>query len=286
MQSPTGEPEQKFVTSRPQSLGASVLGVLAIAALVALRPNASSVVHAEQALTGMCWALGMGLALWWTASIMLCVAAEQSGSNALQRLSDRVALPMARRMVSGTMALGLIGLPACGAPNNQPEMVLVESGAIVTPTTSISTDVAPSTTAVSSTTAPSTTVAPSATVSSTTASSTTPRSTVLTATTQVPTTLQSTTTSVDPGLALSDAPVPSAAQPAPAQRPEPYVVQPGDNLWSIAKSHLEQTEPNPTNAQIAPYWNELVQLARDSLRSGNPNLIYPGESIQMPPIPA
>ena len=65
-----------------------------------------------------------------------------------------------------------------------------------------------------------------------------------------------------------------------------HTVEPGDNLWTIAAHHLQTDDPaNPmTEARIAPYWARVVELNRPSLRSQNPDWIYPGEEIQLPPI--
>lgn len=62
-------------------------------------------------------------------------------------------------------------------------------------------------------------------------------------------------------------------QPAPAGQ---HTVVAGENLWSISADHMG-------GADIAPYWRRVVEANRHSLRSGNPNLIFPGESISLPP---
>ena len=64
--------------------------------------------------------------------------------------------------------------------------------------------------------------------------------------------------------------------------PEPpgdgtYVVQPGDNFWRIAAGEVSP------GTDVAPYWRRLVDENRDTIRSGDPDLIYPGEQISMPP---
>jgi hypothetical protein len=77
-------------------------------------------------------------------------------------------------------------------------------------------------------------------------------------------------------------PIPTAIPPAP---PDRQTVQWGDNLWTIAAGHLADTGVVRSNSQIAPYWRALVQDNRASLRSGNPDLIFPGESVVLPPTP-
>jgi hypothetical protein len=53
------------------------------------------------------------------------------------------------------------------------------------------------------------------------------------------------------------------------------VVRAGENLWSIAASIA-----GPADA--FPYWRALVVQNAARLRSGNPNLIYPGEILTLP----
>ena len=36
-------------------------------------------------------------------------------------------------------------------------------------------------------------------------------------------------------------------------------------------------------ADVAAYWLRVVELNRHRLRSGNPNLVYPGEVVELPP---
>jgi nucleoid-associated protein YgaU len=43
---------------------------------------------------------------------------------------------------------------------------------------------------------------------------------------------------------------------------------------------------DPTNHQVAEYVDLVADTNRDRLRSGDPNLIFPGEKIILPPVPA
>ncbi len=64
-----------------------------------------------------------------------------------------------------------------------------------------------------------------------------------------------------------------------------YTVRSGDNLWSISANHLRgQTDRAPSAAEIRPIWREVIELNRDRIRSGDPNLIYPGEELFLPRI--
>lgn len=51
-----------------------------------------------------------------------------------------------------------------------------------------------------------------------------------------------------------------------------YTVKSGDNLWNIAKKY--------TGKGIR--WKEMWKINKSKSRSGNPHLIYPGESYQIP----
>jgi hypothetical protein len=67
----------------------------------------------------------------------------------------------------------------------------------------------------------------------------------------------------------------------------PYRVKPGDNLWKIARDHLLSERSGgsgePTNHEVAAYWVKVVEANRD-LPSGDPDLIYPGDPITLPPV--
>jgi len=59
------------------------------------------------------------------------------------------------------------------------------------------------------------------------------------------------------------------------------MVRPGDNLWSLSVDALQaHLGTDPTLAEVGDYWQQVV--AGNRVRSGNPNLIVPGEMIFMP----
>ena len=74
---------------------------------------------------------------------------------------------------------------------------------------------------------------------------------------------------------------PSRERAAPPTVPAPrtHVVQPGEHLWAIAARAARGAPPDG----VARYWRRLVMANHDRIRSGNPDLIYPGEVIQLPP---
>ena len=65
-----------------------------------------------------------------------------------------------------------------------------------------------------------------------------------------------------------------------------YQVVAGDNLWTIAAHHLTavSTEQDVDVAETVVYWRRVIEANTPRLRSGDPNLIYPGETIVLPAI--
>ncbi len=69
--------------------------------------------------------------------------------------------------------------------------------------------------------------------------------------------------------------------------PTARVVAAGDNLWTIAADHLGRAmDHHPDETETARYWRLVIETNRPTLRSGDPNLIYPGEVIQLPALGA
>lgn len=64
----------------------------------------------------------------------------------------------------------------------------------------------------------------------------------------------------------------------PAPITETVVVRRGDHLWKISARHLAAGVP------VAPYWRQVVEVNTPRLRSGDPDLIYPGELVELPPV--
>lgn len=65
------------------------------------------------------------------------------------------------------------------------------------------------------------------------------------------------------------------------------VVESGDHLWSVAAADVAAVSQQDVDAldpdEIVPRWQEIVDANREQLRSGDPDLIYPGERIELPP---
>ena len=62
-----------------------------------------------------------------------------------------------------------------------------------------------------------------------------------------------------------------------------YVVRSGDNFWRIALADLSADGTAPDRGDITPHWLRIIRLNEDRIRSGDPDLIYPGETITLPP---
>lgn len=61
-----------------------------------------------------------------------------------------------------------------------------------------------------------------------------------------------------------------------------HTVEAGDNLWSISAAQLRSpTDPAPPDREIAPYWAQVI--AANHTTVPNPDLIYPGQEITLPP---
>ncbi len=105
----------------------------------------------------------------------------------------------------------------------------------------------------------------------------------------------------DPGSITSlpaETPGVSPVAPPPLSAPLPpsavvgtvqiVVVVEGDNLWSLSADAVARATGRPRGAldddEIAPYWVTVCDANRPTLRSGDVNLIYPGEVVVLPPV--
>lgn len=66
--------------------------------------------------------------------------------------------------------------------------------------------------------------------------------------------------------------------------PLTWLVRPGDHLWSISGEHLAIVlDRAPTPDEHARYWVLVIEASHPVIRSGDPDLIYPGEEVPLPP---
>ncbi|MEL7210842.1 MAG: hypothetical protein AAGK32_21840, partial [Actinomycetota bacterium] len=64
-----------------------------------------------------------------------------------------------------------------------------------------------------------------------------------------------------------------------------HVVAPREHLWSIAEDQLRAvTGRDVTEDEICQYWVRVIGANRGSLASGDPDLIYPDETITLPAV--
>ena len=87
------------------------------------------------------------------------------------------------------------------------------------------------------------------------------------------------------------APEPPASSEAPGEPTSAvagtYVVGAGDNLWVIAARQvagIDRSVAEVPAAEIVPSWHALITRNGPHLRSGDPNLIVPGEVIVLVPV--
>ncbi len=65
-----------------------------------------------------------------------------------------------------------------------------------------------------------------------------------------------------------------------------WTVRTGDHLWAIAEQvlMLRTGRPIVPDHEIAPFWRHLIEVNRSTLRSGDPDLIFPGEMLTIPKV--
>jgi len=98
---------------------------------------------------------------------------------------------------------------------------------------------------------------------------------------------------------LEPEPAPAGHDPDPDQRPStpvepsvdgsvshPVIVRHGDHLWSLAERHLAEVlgRSDLGEHEIARYWVSVIEANRETIRSGSPDLIYPGEVLVLPAV--
>jgi hypothetical protein len=91
----------------------------------------------------------------------------------------------------------------------------------------------------------------------------------------------------NPGMATPGTADPgSTVLPAPASfEATEIVVRPGDHMWALAEQRLSAVRGRVvSDSEIAPYWLQVVAINLSSIRSGDPDLIFPGEVLALPAI--
>jgi len=101
-------------------------------------------------------------------------------------------------------------------------------------------------------------------------------------------------TTTPPTTTATTLPRPAVASPgedgeggAPAAPPTvQHTVVIGESFWAIAEHEVGQMAGGtPTEAQVASYWRVLIDVNADNLvQAGNPNLIHPGQVLDLPSV--
>lgn len=228
--------------------------------------------------------IGLACAYWQLASTLAYLAARLSGLPRLVSGVRWACLPGVRRLVDGAVALSIVGsavlsaAPARATTPTTAAPVVVQVGGSQAAAGQphayrpvAAGDAALGQPATSTSTSTSTSVPPVTSGAPTTATAPRPGST------QPP----------SPGATLAPPLSPGRAR-APEEATGTHEVVPGDNLWDIAGAHLAQVTGRPaqalTEGEIASYWVRLMVANEGLLRSGNPNLIFPGERVICPPV--
>ncbi len=77
---------------------------------------------------------------------------------------------------------------------------------------------------------------------------------------------------------------PAAAAQSPEAPARTHTVQPGEHMWLIAARHLESLGAPASDSDVAPYWVRMIDANCAVIRSGDPDLIYPGEVLALPEV--
>ncbi len=185
--------------------------------------------------------------LWYLAGITLLGAVLRVvGAASLIRVTDRFTIGPVRRMLAGSVSLGLAasGVLAVAAPAMRLPVAAAQTS---TTSTTVVTSIPPATVTMHRL-GPAERPAP-----------------------------------VAPAGLVPQVPTPAPA-PAPATTPERRTVVPGECFWSIAEDVLAaRLGRAPTDAEIVPYWQRLIEANRSELaHRDNPDLIFPAQSFVIP----
>lgn len=81
---------------------------------------------------------------------------------------------------------------------------------------------------------------------------------------------------------------PARTPPVAGPSPPSHTVAAGDSLWEIAARHLATSTGRDRTAlgaaDIAGYWVRVCEANRPRLASGDLDVIYPGEVLDLPPV--
>lgn len=207
----------------------------------------------EDAVVAVVRLLGLGLAAWLLASTVLYLLARLTRVPALVRGVSWATVPAVRRIVDAAVAASVfggavLGPHPAGAQVVAPPPIVVELNTTTTSAPGHRYVPAPAGDRIAA--APPTTSPPAATTPAATATR------VLSA----------------------------PAAPTLALAGHVHTVVAGDNLWTIAAAELSRQTGRTAEADVRDYWLQVIDANHSRLLSGDPNLIYPGESVLCPPL--
>lgn len=225
--------------------------------------------------------LALAIAYYLLATTLLYVLACAVRFRPGMRLMSYVTVPALRRVVDKALVTGAITATMIGGSatmahaETSPSTPLFPPG-IMVPAPSSTTTTAPKTEdTVKKSAAPTTSTTKPKTTTTTEASGIV-----------VPGLGDSTTSTTTPNNGKNDSTDFPAAAPTQVQGETSYKVVPGDNLWKISKTQLANVRgveaSSLSDHDVAAYWLKVIDANRSSLRSGDPDLIYPGEVITLP----
>lgn len=199
------------------------------------------------ALVALARLVGLAIGYWLLTTTVLYALSYHLGLDALTRLLHWVTLPVVRHVVQGVTALSLTGATILGPSAISALPAMAQHMA----------------------------VAQGDTTSTTTAGSDG---------TYTPGAAGWPSSGEDGSFWLPNAGLTPAAVGAQAGA-ESYIVVKGDNFWTIAENRIRSVKGGGvTERQVARYWVKVVDANRSSIRSGDPDLIFPGEQVSLPAV--
>lgn len=64
-----------------------------------------------------------------------------------------------------------------------------------------------------------------------------------------------------------------------------WTIGPGESFWSVARDHLTDAWGRvPDDAEVDPYWRALIAANPDASPTGDPDLVYAGTVLLLPPV--
>ncbi|GAC1308738.1 MAG: hypothetical protein NVSMB16_05040 [Acidimicrobiales bacterium] len=213
---------------------------------------------------------GLGMALYLMAATAVGIAVRLSGVPAAIRAVDLCTVPLVRRVLAGTVG------------------VILTAGPLLAPSTGYAANPEPATSSTAAVLAtpddpPIMRRLPDAPGQPTTTTIVAPAPTTAPPTTAPPL--------VSPGPRPST-PGPSSQVPAPSTPAVPaavgsWTVRPGDHLWLIASTVTQRHRGTTEAGVVDRYWRAVIELNRSSLPDpANPDLLFSGMEIRLPPLPA